>query len=139
MAHTYNIAPPGWQPVKMNLDSNVPSLTKEPLIIMGYGSSTDGTISAPYNDGDQLQLREAPTDYMAFNDCAVASNPDTGVVFGEMLQDGTFNTVVMDDWFCTLKTNPRTATCIGDSGGPIILEGATPDEDLLVASISGNA
>jgi secreted trypsin-like serine protease len=118
----------------MNLDPNVPSFTNQPLTMIGYGSTTDG-ISSPYNS--QLQLREAPTDYIAFNDCAVARNPDSGFAYGETLQDGTVNTAVMGDWFCTLKNNPRTATCVGDSGGPIILEGANADEDLLVASVSG--
>jgi secreted trypsin-like serine protease len=119
----------------MNLDENVPSRTGEQLTMMGFGSTTDG-VSAPYNS--ELQLQEAPTEYVAFNDCAVARNPDTGSAFGVTNSDGSITTAVTGDWMCTLKTDPeRTATCVGDSGSPIILEGATPDDDRLVASVSG--
>ena len=116
----------------MNLDPNVPSITGQPLTSMGFGSTTP---TPPYNGG--VQLREAQTEYVAFNDCAVARNPDTGFAYGETLDDGFVNTAVTGDWLCTLINNPRTATCVGDSGGPIILEGATADDDLLVASVSG--
>ena len=127
------IAPAGWQLLKMNLDPNLPSVTGQPLTSMGYGATT----TPPPYTGDGLQLREAQTEYVAYDDCAVARNPDTGFAYGETLDNGFVNTAVTGDWFCTLINNPRTATCVGDSGGPIILEGATPDDDLLVASVSG--
>jgi secreted trypsin-like serine protease len=126
------IVPIGTQLLKMNLDPNVPSATGEALTIMGFGSSTDG-LSADHNS--EQQLREAPTEYLAFEDCAVSSNPETGRAFFITGATGNIITGVTGDWFCTFKA--ETSTCVGDSGGPVILEGANADEDLLVASVSG--
>jgi hypothetical protein len=128
------VAPDGWQLLKMNLDPNVPSFPNQPLTMMGFGSTTDG-ISEPYNSASQLM--EAPTNYIAYADCATARNPDTGFAYGETLDDGRINSGIMDDFFCTMQNNPRTATCVGDSGSPVIIEGRNQDEDLLVATVSG--
>jgi Trypsin len=134
------------KPIALNWDENFPgddgtsSSTGYPFTMLGFGSVLGG----PENGGDEpniqgpdLYLQRAPTEYVAFEDCAVAFDPDSGQRYGV----STTNTVVQPWWFCTLKTDPvTTATCFGDSGGPIFEErDGTPDGDLLVAVISGGA
>jgi secreted trypsin-like serine protease len=121
------------QPIRLNFDENVPSETGETLLMLGLGSITDG-VNEPVQRATILQ--EAPTEYFAFEDCAVATDPTNGSAFGNSLQ----NTAVTGDWFCTIINEPeRYAHCFGDSGGPIIIEGSSASEDVLVAIISGYA
>jgi secreted trypsin-like serine protease len=121
------------QPIRLNFDENVPSQTGETLLMLGLGSITDG-VNEPVQRATILQ--EAPTEYFAFEDCAVATDPTTGATFGVSPQQ----TSVREDWFCTILNEPeRYAHCFGDSGGPIIIEGSSASEDLLVATISGYA
>jgi secreted trypsin-like serine protease len=122
---------PDSNPITMNFDESVPSMTGEELLMLGFGSVTDG-------DPEPLQLatvlQEAPTEYMSFEECAVVRDPTTGNSFGNSPTD----TIVGGDWFCTTLNEPvRYAHCFGDSGGPIIIEGGNPSEDVLVAIIAG--
>jgi hypothetical protein len=119
-----------YQPVTLNFDETIPARTGDPLRMLGFGSTTT------LEQGLEISriLQEAPTAYMAFEDCAVANNPETGAAFGNSVTD----TEVTGDWLCTiLKTPERFAHCFGDSGGPIFIEGSSPTEDVLVATISG--
>ena len=119
-----------YEPVRLNFNSSIPGTTGEPLTMLGYGSVIPP--SQGYEAPDFLQ--EAPTQYVQFNDCAVASNPESGVSFGNSPAD----TDVGPDWLCTLQTDPvRYATCFGDSGSPIFIKGDNPTEDILVGSTSG--
>jgi secreted trypsin-like serine protease len=124
-----------YEPVMLNFDNNVPSETGEELLILGFGSTIGGKETAqedPPNEQSTILL-QAPTEYVSFDDCAVAADPDTGFSYGRSPE----NTQVTDSWFCTMKTDPMTSTCFGDSGGPIIVEGSQRQSDLLVAVISG--
>jgi secreted trypsin-like serine protease len=122
---------PDSNPISMNFDENVPSMTGEELLMLGFGSVTDD-VSEPARVATVLQ--EAPTEYLSFEECAVVKDPTTGISLGNSLTQ----TQVMGDWFCTILNEPvRYAHCFGDSGGPIIIEGGNPSEDVLVAVIVG--
>lgn len=114
--------------VKLNTDSNVPSESGEELLLLGWGSLTDGE-TAPIQTSSVLQ--EAPTKYVPFEECAVARDPIRGIEFGF----STEATGVGPDWLCTYDAD--FAHCSGDSGGPVIKVGSSAEEDLLVGVISG--
>lgn len=114
------------QPIQLNFDADFPSETGTELKILGWGSTTT---PPPLTPSDELKM--ATTQYISFNDCAVASDPVTGNKFGNSPE----NTSVGPDWLCT--NDPVGATCNGDSGGPVIREGVNPRTDLLVGVISG--
>jgi secreted trypsin-like serine protease len=121
------------QPVHLNYDEGTPARSGEQLSILGFGSTIPGS-SAPIVTSETLQI--ASTDYVSFEDCAVAEDPVTGYKNGV----STENTVVEPWWLCTLKSRPEvTATCFGDSGGPVIRQGSNPSSDLLVGVISGGS
>lgn len=113
--------------IKMNFDPTYPAATGEELLMLGWGSITN-TIDEPSQISDILQ--QATTSYIAFEDCAVAYDPETGIRYGFSTED----TVVGPDWFCT--NDPEHAHCHGDSGGPIIRLGESAEDDLLIGVIS---
>jgi hypothetical protein len=103
-------------PIKLNFDDNVPSMTGEPLTMMGFGSTIGGkeTVSGDGPNQQARILQVAPTEYVSFDDCSVATDPDTGNAYGT----SPTNTIVQPHWFCTLLNDPvTTSTCFGDSGG----------------------
>lgn len=118
------------QIIRMNTNATYPSELGEDLLILGWGSTTNG-VDAPYQSSRVLQ--QATTGYVPFEVCAVAEDPVADTAFG--VSPG--NTIVGPDWLCT--DDPLANHCVGDSGGPIIRLGDTVEEDLLVAVISGSA
>lgn len=121
-------APTEFQLIELNVDPNYPATTGEELLMLGWGSTTNG-VDAPLESSDILQ--QAFTSYISFEECAVASDPTMDIAFGTSVTD----TRVGPDWLCT--DDPISHHCIGDSGGPIIRLGSTAAEDLLVGVISG--
>ena len=120
-------------PVRLNFDDAYPSASGEGLLLLGYGSTTGERTSSL--EGPRI-MQQAPTGYVTFEECAVAADPETGFQFGV----SPTQTSVQDHWFCTIKTQPiLTATCYGDSGGPVVKSGSGPETDLLVGTISGGA
>lgn len=122
------------EPVKLNFDSSLPPVgdgdAADSLLMLGWGSTNNG-VGVSMRRSDLLQ--EAPTHYVPFEECAVASDPTTGLLYGYSPK----RTVVKDDWLCT--QNIDAASCNGDSGGPIIIPRASSDEpDILVGLISSS-
>ena len=115
------------QLIRMNENASYPSKAGEELLMLGWGSTTNGE-DAPLQVSYVLQ--QATTEYVPFEVCAVAEDPVTGVKFGLSVDE----TAVGPDWFCT--DDPSHNHCQGDSGGPIIRQGDTVEGDLLVAVIS---
>jgi Trypsin len=121
------------EPIQLNVDDSTPSRSGEELKMLGFGSTVSGS-NAPVVTSNILQI--ASTNYVPFEECAVASDPESGFRNGV----STTDTVVKPWWLCTLKTQPDvTATCYGDSGGPVIREGQNAVSDLLVGVISGGS
>ena len=131
-------------PIQLNWDNNFPgddgtASTGYPLTILGFGSTIGGPDTAFESTNIPIMnpriLQQAPTEYVAFDDCAVAEDPETGKLYGL----SPTQTGVQDYWFCTLYNDPiTTGTCYGDSGGPVIDEqGSDASGDLLMAVISG--
>ena len=113
--------------VNLNTDSEIPPQTGEELLMLGWGSITDGQ-TAPVQVASVLQ--EAPTQFIPFAQCAVARDPLLGIEFGFSVEE----TGVPPGWLCTYDEN--FAHCVGDSGGPVLRLGATAEEDLLIGVIS---
>lgn len=104
------------KPIKLNFDDSLPSTSGEPLTMLGFGSVIGGketfTPDGPNQQARILQV--APTEYVSFDDCAVAVDPESGNGYGVSPTD----TIVQPHWFCTLLNDPiTTSTCYGDSGG----------------------
>lgn len=116
------------QLIAMNTNPDFPSETGTPLRALGWGSITNG-VDEPFEFPNILQ--QVTVQYVAFEDCAVASDPETGVRYGF----STTETGVTPDWLCT--TDPVGAVCLGDSGGPVIRPGANFRSDLLAGIVSG--
>ena len=106
--------------VSLNFDSNVPAQSGIDLKMLGFGfTSANGPVS------DTLQI--APTKYVDPADCTSL------LCFGNCA-----NYNYPEDIFCTKQNEPEIyRQCFGDSGGPVILEGATADDDVLVSVIQG--
>eukprot|EP00536_Pseudo-nitzschia_multiseries_P011135 jgi/Psemu1/205041/e_gw1.364.24.1 len=123
-------------PIRMNFDENYPIADGESLAMLGFGNTV----------GFPRLLEAATTLYVPFEFCAVAEDPDTGVVYGT----STDETIVQPNWFCS--TNPAnvtivdatdnpespvmTTTCFGDSGGPIIKEAFFSDAEITSNSVA---
>ena len=125
------VAPSETPIIKMNFDPSVPGSSGESLIMLGYGSTTP----APQLSKPDI-LQEASTEYVTNEECSTARDPTTGSSYG--VGTGPGQTLVDPHWFCTIQTEPvQTGTCFGDSGGPIVIEGESFNDDVLVAVISG--
>lgn len=116
------------QLIRMNTNASYPSSSSDELVILGWGSTTNGN-TAPLQTAKVLQ--QATTEYVPFETCAVAQTPDGMIKYGLSVD----NTAVGPDWLCT--DDPEANHCVGDSGGPIIRLGDTAEEDLLVGVIGG--
>ena len=117
--------------IDINRDDGVPSQEGQDLTVLGFGNTdTDQSDLVP---SDVLQ--KIVTGYVTFETCSVAQDPEMGGAYGDPI---TGATAVTGDWLCTLRNDPRVGNCVGDSGGPVILEGSNPPgDDLLVGVVSG--
>jgi len=122
--------------IELNFNRDLVQTTGVPLNMLGFGSITDGIDQAR-----QLPtiLQQGPIESVSYDECAVKREPFEG---GGSFGVGTApdQTIVRPEWLCTfleLDGAPRPGHCFGDSGGPIIVEGSTVQDDLLVGVISG--
>lgn len=101
----------------VNMDGNVPSLQVN-ITAIGLGATQpDGTPPKVLQEGN---LMVVPNDV-----CAElgASMPGVG-------------SLISEDHLCLQDPNNQGAQCYGDSGGPQLILGDTPEEDLLVGVVS---
>jgi hypothetical protein len=127
-------ASPDWPIVRLNGNDNIPGANGTPITVIGFGSIVDYR----QNNGDVILptiLQETSMEYVSFEFCQYSCDDPETSCYG---LPGV-GTLVTDDWFCTIDSNPRSGTCRGDSGGPLILEGDSMEQDLLVATVSGAA
>ena len=152
IAVAYEIKHPGWKPpgvdqdfmllklvrpsekfplVTLNTDPNLPSIPGEQLTLMGWGDTNiDPDISSP-----SMVLLEIQLEYIPNDTCRAKQ----GTV------DGTSNVVdysqrLTDNMMCAMDEDGGRGdlivdedTCVGDSGGPMILPGS-PDKQVGIVS-----
>jgi hypothetical protein len=98
------VPPDAFRPIQLNFDPEIPAQAGDELVILGWGSVTNGE-DAPLQPSNELL--EATTQYVPFETCAVAEDPETGAKYGNSVT----NTGVGPDWLCT--QDPVGATCKG--------------------------
>ena len=73
------------EPIELNWDDDLPMETGFQLAIMGFGS----TLGGPGSEGIlevPTTLQIAPTQYVSFEECAVAEDPESGQKYGNSPQ-----------------------------------------------------
>lgn len=106
-------SPSDAQYIMLNLDANVPVADQE-LWVLGFGD----TAASDMEQVLPTVLNEVDVQYITQSDCATA--------YGDNL--------VQDDMMCA-ASNGKDA-CAGDSGGPLIIKGNSPAEDVLVGTVA---
>jgi secreted trypsin-like serine protease len=111
--------------IQINRDANVPSTDGEDLTVLGFGNT-----NADPSDVLLAQfLQKIVTGYVSFETCKVAEDPVNG---------GSYESMITEDWLCTIRSDPRVGNCVGDSGGPVIKEiDSSATNDILVGTVSG--
>ena len=104
-------------PVRINADYSVPSPSNI-LTNVGWGATSDDGYEYP----DLLQ--EVDLFYVPNRLCKRIADND-GFSLG---------TILFDDMMCA--TDEGKSSCFGDSGGPLILLGASPSDDVQVGVVS---
>ena len=100
----------------INTDGNVPSLTVN-ITVIGLGATgPNGTHPKVMQEGN---LTVVPNIVCA----GQGGNDDVGAL-------------IRDDHLCLQGPNNQGAQCYGDSGGPQLILGDTPEDDLLVGVVS---
>jgi secreted trypsin-like serine protease len=103
--------------LKVNRNGNVPH-DGQSLLTIGLGT-VNNSESGPYpNTLQELEVNEIPQDQC------------------ERSTDGnfTFQGLLTDNMVCAWKLN--SGPCYKDSGGPLIVQGETPDQDMLIGTVS---
>lgn len=111
---------PSPQIVVLNTDTNIPS-AHDPLVVIGWGATN---ISDPSNTIYPNRLQQARINYMTNEECEKAE------VQGQTLYSGE----IYSNMLCA--TSPGVDACRGDSGGPLIVQGAVEGQDLQVGIVS---
>ena len=96
--------------VKVNLSSNIPS-QDDTITVIGFGVTEDGGLSS--------KLKTMDGSYLTNDEC---SN-DIG------------NDFIQSDMVCLLGDS-NSRQCRGDSGGPWIIRGDSPENDVQIATVS---
>mmetsp|Transcript_106325 Transcript_106325/g.216834 ORF Transcript_106325/g.216834 Transcript_106325/m.216834 type:complete len:349 (-) Transcript_106325:87-1133(-) len=86
-----------------------------PLAVMGFGDTHASELIDLVRD----DLKETTVLYMTAEDCQEKMGPDDAIT---------------PDMLCAFAE--RTDACSGDSGGPLFVKGASPEEDRLVGLVS---
>jgi len=104
--------------IKMNTNPNLISPGKD-LTIVGWGDTTGEFVF-------EGNLQQSQVQYISNEECRNAPDP---------LQEGaSYKTYIYDDMMCAFTQG--TDGCYGDSGGPLIVEGATYQDDVVVGAVS---
>jgi secreted trypsin-like serine protease len=85
---------------------------RQDLVAVGWG------VTSPDDDAIAQVLQQVTLQYVTNDQCKMAYSKDK----------------ITEDMLCTLA--PNKDHCFGDSGGPVLLMGATPAEDVQVGIVS---
>ena len=114
-------------PVGLNRNPNVPRFEDEPLTVLGWGFLDD---DVPSNMIKSEVMMEAEIGYVPNDVCGNLEGIDPKTQrefsYGDRYVD--------DDSMCA--HHPDRGSCLGDSGGPLIVRGDTAEDDLLVGMVS---
>jgi len=113
--------------VRLNRDDAVPRFEGEPLTVMGWGFLDD---DVPSNMIKSPVMKEAEIGYVPNDVCADVEGIDPKTLKPFSYGDR----YVTDDSMCA--HHPDRGSCLGDSGGPLILRGAAADDDYQVGLVS---
>jgi trypsin len=108
------------QPVRINHDPNVPVSGQE-LTVVGWGQTNPSTDD---DDSFPSQLQEVALKYIPPDVCERITNGP----------DDEFAEYLTSDMMCAGAVGKDA--CYGDSGGPLILMGDNPEEDVQVGLVS---
>lgn len=111
---------PSAQIVMLNTDPSVPS-ANDPVVVIGWGATN---ITDPSNTIYPNRLQKARINYITNEECERAEAQGQALYTGE----------IYSNMLCA--TSPGVDACRGDSGGPLIIEGAVEGEDLQVGVVS---
>jgi secreted trypsin-like serine protease len=102
----------------MRISKTPPMLTVgQALVSVGWG------VTSPDSDMVWQVLQQVTLQYVTNGQCELAKS------IGDSYKD-----VITEDMLCTLA--PNKDHCYGDSGGPLLLLGADPAEDVQVGIVS---
>ena len=120
--------------IKLNTDSNFPSIPGEQMTLMGWGdTAADPDVNEPSMQLLEVQLEYVPDDACRLKEGAVGSGGDyvkyesriSDNMMCAMDEDGGRGDLVVDE-----------DTCLGDSGGPMIIPGADHDVQVGITWLS---
>lgn len=106
--------------VNVNLQPNVPTQNSR-ITVIGLGRIKE-------SGGKPNVLQQVTLDYEPNTECEKASN-----------QQFTYKGEIHDDMVCVIGDNTEyedEGHCYGDSGGPYLLLGNSPGEDVQIATVS---
>ena len=115
------LAQPSSRPlVNINLNPTIPQINSR-ITVVGLGR-------LQYGGSKPDVLQQVTLDYISNDECAQASN----YMF-------SYQEEIYDDMICLISDNPSSkdeGQCNGDSGGPYLLLGNTPADDVQVGMVS---
>jgi hypothetical protein len=111
--------------IQLNRDEDIPGAEGTPIVVIGFGS-----IENPSENGGNVILprilQETIEEYVPKEICQFACDPNNqdNACYGTP----DLGTVVTDDWFCTISSDPRSGVC---NGGTLRWQGILTDESFL--------
>ena len=112
---------PSAEIVLLNTDAHIPSATNDPLVVIGWGATN---ITDPSHTIYPNRLQKARINYISNDECQRAKVEGLALYTGE----------IYSNMLCA--TSPGVDACRGDSGGPLIVQGAAEGQDIQVGIVS---
>ena len=108
--------------LNLNQNTTLPLATGDELLAIGFDFVQTGGSEVR----DSALLQEGVASYYSNEDCEALEDPD---------QDLSLTNAVTSQWLCT--DGSQRGICYGDAGAPLIMEGASVEDDIQVGIASG--